>query len=292
MESNIKRFMSAISAILVLLTISGCSRKIETSSLFKDKEISTYYPDEDLKSVSKAYKEIFFSNLPILEHADYNKEYLDYFFKYDYLNYDFDEGYVFLKTYLDQMNILGGGLDKYAYLGFDFHKEDEYSNSASLSFPKNNNVYTLEISNKDHILDFFERIVETCENSSLAFIKEYDYNYSQIPGDKNYKKNKAYYTISYELILKDENHPYRIKLAVNSTINKKTKEIKTEDCLRRITINSNGINIYDKYINEKDFNLFVDDIYEIYQNEFRIDDYLESVDAATNNVLKLIKQDM
>ena len=105
-KNDFRRFLSSVGTVLVLLSVSGCQIDYNVMNLFSDDVISSYEPEFDLKSVSKAYKDTFFSTLPIVRKTPYNKTYLADLFQAFHVDLDYNSCYFFLNEYITIYNFI------------------------------------------------------------------------------------------------------------------------------------------------------------------------------------------
>lgn len=279
-----KRLLASIGTILVLLSTSGCkSKSIDVSQFFSDEVVEEYNKEqEDLLSANSVYKDIFFKELPVLS-SDYNKEYLQELFKGYYLDMDFEGAYIFLNEFINSLTISNQTpIDNNViaqHLNFDCR---EYGYNFDFTFVKDDKMYFMDFHNSDHILEHYDNVYQKVTSPNLSYSKHYSYKFNQLPGDKNAKKDKAYWDIYYTLDYEDAH----VMLTRNSTINKKDDSINTLDTFCKISIYQRGEEVYSKKISESLFNDYATELYYIYLQDLSIDELFERDFAITKHLVK------
>ena len=269
-----KRLLASIGTILVILTSAGCNtNKMNVNKFFEDDVINNYeMEDKSLLTIDKAYKDIFFRTLPLINES-YNKDYLKPLLEKYYLDTDFEGAYIFFNEYLKYLDEIGKNSndERNIHYNLDFECQ-EYGYNMTFGFIKDNRSYRMNFANKDHILNHYDGVSQESISDNLVFKKEYYYNFMQLPGDKNADKDTAGYVISYSINYGN----LSIFLYKNSTINEKNYEINTLDTTNNIQIYNNGQELYNKNIDDNLFNVYALELYEAYKNDLSVEDFLNS----------------
>ena len=279
-----KRLLASIGTILVLLSTSGCkSKSIDVNQFFSDEVVEDYEEkEEDLFSVNSIYKDIFFKELPVLS-SEYDKEYLKELFKGYYLDMDFEGAYVFLNEFINSLTISNQTPIDHNVIAQNLNFDcQEYGYNLDFTFVKDDKMYYMDFHNRDHILEHYDNVYQKVTSPNLSYSKHYSYKFNQLPGDKNAKKDKAYWDIYYTLDYEDAH----VMLTRNSTINKKNDCINTLDTFCKISIYQRGEEVYSKKISDSLFNDYATELYYIYLQDLSIDELFERDFAITKHLDK------
>ena len=281
--------MALVSSIIIMTTLNSCDRKHNINNSFADQEIVVEEQDE-LKDVSKIYKDTFFTVLPLLSAEPYNKEFLQKTFDWYNVDIDFESAYVFLNNYYRQVvDMYHEAASDHIYDNITIEKKDECSYDANYLFNYDDKYFAMNIYKYNNISNYYEYVIEDCESKANKFIKKYFYKTDILPGDKNKDKNVASIEMIYEIRLNDGKDYINVIAENMSEIKKKQDKIKTISNNKYVFFYKNGYLINEKELNDNEFNKLVNNIYYIYHNNMNLNEVLNSEEKENKWVLKLIK---
>lgn len=252
MTKNIyQKTIAIIASIITILTINGCSKKIELSD-----KISTMVSeelDEEILTLEKANlvtKNEFLKSYPIFPKVEYDKEKIEKVFKNILCDYKYEEGYIFLQNYLNYIE--KDNTKEVDYFKNIVQSEESGTKITDIDYEENDIKYTISLSKHRGNYSAFDRICQSKECANNKFEKTYISRINEITSNQRYYRRELIEQQSHCLTLKNYNM-ISIILNLDYMTYIQNNALNIKDIKFNLTILINNEEYLNKEISESDY---------------------------------------